>query len=247
MKVAPNVWAVPMAALLFTACQTVQTTRGGAVGVDRPQQRYVLGPSEAQEHAIAARQYAQAKALAARSGGLNRDAQQAERVWAITQRLIPHTAVFRDDAPDWQWEVVVLTSPRVNAWGMPGGKIAVYTGMIEKLQLTDDELAALIGHEIGHLLRDHAREVWGPPALGLVSHSQQEQEADRIGVELAALAGYDPRAALTLWAKTAREHQDSGAPIAWTHPEPKRRVDDLKQYVQRVMPLYEQAARILGP
>ncbi len=238
-----KLWGASIAALVLVACETVQTTRSGVVGVDRPQQRYVLGPSDAQGQAIAARTYAQVKALAAVRGELNRDAQQVERVRVVTQRLIPHTVVFRDDAPGWSWEILVLTSPEVNAWGMPGGKIAVYTGTIEKLQLTDDELAALIGHEIGHLLRDHAREVWGPPALGLVSRSQQEQEADRIGVELAALAGNDPRAALTLWAKMAQERQGSGAQISGTHPAPDGRVDDLRQYVQRVMPLYEQAAQ----
>ena len=172
---------------------------------------------------------------AAQKGALNRDPTQTERVRRIAQRLIPHTAVFRDDAVRWQWQVNVLTSNQVNAWCMPGGKIAVYTGLIEQLELTDDELAAVMGHEIAHALREHVRERMGrqqatavgtavgsavleyftgvnlgelghtfAQAMFVLPHSREnEQEADRIGVELAARAGYDPRAAVSLWQKMA--------------------------------------------
>jgi predicted Zn-dependent protease len=247
----------------------VQTTRGGAVGVERPQQMSVLVPSELQVQGEAARQYAQVKQGAAQKGALNRDAKQTERVRAIAQKLIPQTAVFRDDAPAWKREVVVLTSPQINAWCMPGGKIAVYSGLIEKLQLTDDELAAVIGHEIAHALREHTRERMGraaPVQLGaaivgavygagagdlgnlfgqamfvLPSSRENEQEADRIGVELAARAGYDPRAAVTLWTKMARQGGGGPPELLSTHPAPESRIEDLKVYAQRVMPLYEQA------
>src|SRR4030095_10270045 len=106
----------------------------------------------------AAAQYRQVVQSETPKGNVNHDPKQTERVRAIARRLIPQTAVFRRDAPQWKWEVNVITSPEVNAWCMPGGKIAVYTGIIEKLQITDDELAAVMGHEIAHALRENGRE-----------------------------------------------------------------------------------------
>ncbi|HRK57172.1 MAG TPA: M48 family metalloprotease, partial [Burkholderiaceae bacterium] len=132
-------------------CQTVQTTRGGVVGVERQQQMLI---SAKQVDQAASEQYATVLAQARKAGKLNADAQQTQRVRAIAQRLIPHTTVFRDDAVGWSWEINVITSADVNAWCMPGGKIAVYTGLIEKLNATDDELAAVLGHEIAHALRE---------------------------------------------------------------------------------------------
>jgi hypothetical protein len=145
----------------MTSCQTVQTTRGGVVGVDRPQQMSVFTPSAAEVDATAQQQYLQVMQGAAHKGALNRDPTQTARVQRVAQRLIPHTAVFRDDAVRWPWQVNVLSSPEVNAWCMPGGKMAVYTGLLTQLALTDDELAAVMGHEIAHALREHVRERMG--------------------------------------------------------------------------------------
>jgi len=163
-------------------------------------------------------------------------------VRAIANRLIPSTAAFRSDAPGWKWEVNVITSNEVNAWCMPGGKIAVYTGLINSLKITDDELAAVMGHEIGHALREHGREraseqmvqQLGVTVLGVFAgdigaqlsqtvldvtlslpHSRtQETEADRIGVELAARSGYDPRAAVSLWQKMGQAGRGQAAGVA---------------------------------
>jgi predicted Zn-dependent protease len=264
-------WAGVLVCLLITGCQTVQTTRSGAVGVDRKQTMSSLAPSAAQIDATARQQYAEILAAASKKGALNRDPKQVERVRVIAQRLIPHTAVFRDDAPRWQWEVNVLSSDQVNAWCMPGGKIAVYTGLIDKLKITDDELAAVMGHEIGHALREHARErmaraapvqlgaavlgalygqaagdlggTFGQAMFVLPNSRENEQESDRIGVELAARAGYDPRAAITLWQKMGSASGGS-APPQWlsTHPSNESRIRDLQDYAVRVMPLYQQAA-----
>jgi predicted Zn-dependent protease len=269
-------WAALCVALAVTGCQTVQTTRGGTVGVDRKQQMSVLTPSAAQVDQAARQQYQEVLGAARQKGRLNVDAGQTERVRAIAQRLIPHTAVFRDDAPRWAWEVNVLASDQVNAWCMPGGKIAVYSGLIDKLKVTDDELAAVIGHEIAHALREHARERMGrqqatdagaavvglgieiftgvrlggaTSSLGqavfvLPNSRENEQEADRIGVELAARAGYDPRAAITLWEKMGRA-SGGGASPQWlsTHPSHQTRIADLRDYSNRVLPLYEKTRK----
>jgi predicted Zn-dependent protease len=263
-------WVGLAVAVSLVGCQSVQTTRSGEVGVDRSQRMSSLVPAADVDNA-ARQQYAQIVQEAQKKGTLNHDAAQTERVRRIAQRLIPHTAVFRDDAPRWQWEVNVLTSADVNAWCMPGGKIAVYTALIEKLKITDDELAAVMGHEISHALREHARERMSRQAatgvglafievltgvqLGdigqtlaqsmfvLPNSRESEQEADRIGVELAARAGYDPRAAVLLWNKMST--LGGSQPPQWlsTHPSHESRVKDLQAYSQRVLPLYEKAAK----
>ena len=259
-------------AVLLTACAT--STEQGTVGVQRSQ---LLLVSSADLDKEAAAQYQQLIQTESPKGNVNHDPKQTERARAIAKRLIPQTAVFRKDALEWKWDVNVLTSTEVNAWCMPGGKIAVYTGLIEKLQITDDELAAVMGHEISHALREHGAErasqqmaasagasLAGAVAdmflpgsgqlatqgagLGaqvgvLLPYSRvQETEADRMGVELAARAGYDPRAAITLWQKMAKLSGGS-APSQFlsTHPSSDTRIKDLTEYSQKVLPLYQQA------
>lgn len=261
---------IALAGLALSACETVQTTQGGVVGVERKQ---MMAVSEAQIEQASQQTYANLIAQERSKGTLNANAAQVNRVRAIANRLIAQTPVFRPEARNWQWEVNVITSSEVNAWCMPGGKIAVYTGLIEKLNATDDELAAVIGHEIAHALREHARERASQQALastgisilaavaglgdvgqkgmeyaymgliGLPNSREHETESDRIGVELAARAGYDPRAAITLWQKMGQV--SGGEPIKFlsTHPSRQDRISDLTVYSQRVMPLYEQSRR----
>lgn len=240
MRMAPML-PVFLAALALSGCATTQTTSGGEVGVDRKQMMLV---SSAEVNQEAAKAYRQIIAEAQKKGTLNRDAVLVQRVRNISARLIPATAAFRADAPSWRWETNVISSSELNAWCMPGGKIAVYTGLAEKLNATDDELAVVIGHEIAHALREHGREKvsqsaginvatgiggaligayfgvdakLGQQALGVVgdlafmrpNSRGMEQEADRIGVELAARAGYDPRAAISLWQKMEKASSGS--------------------------------------
>ena len=266
-RVIVNAALVLLAAIALGACAT--TTEEGTVGVQRSQ---LLLVSSAEMDQAAAAQYQQLIQSAIPKGAVNHDPKQVERVRRIANRLIPQTAVFRKDALDWKWEVNVLTSPEVNAWCMPGGKIAVYTGLIEKLQITDDELAAVMGHEISHALREHGRErasqqlatQMGASAVGAVLGIGQtgtdlaglvgqvtyllpysrihETEADRMGVELAARAGYDPRAAITLWQKMAKLSSGSTPPaLLSTHPSNEARIKDLTEFSQKVLPLYEKA------
>lgn len=144
-----------IAALLLPGCETVETTKESAVGVSRPQHMAV---SSEEVNASANKAYHEVIAQAQQKGALDRDAATMQRVKAIVGRLIPATGALRPDAPKWAWEVHVLSSDEVNAWCMPGGKIAVYTGLIDQLHPSDDELSAVLGHEIGHALREHSRE-----------------------------------------------------------------------------------------
>src|SRR5262249_42979904 len=125
---------VLFALTLIAGCETVQTTQGGAVGVER-QQRMMISASEINN--AAQQSYLQTMQQASGKSVLNRNPAQLNRVRAVTSRLIPATGAFRNDAPGWRWEVNVITSQEVNAWCMPGGKIAVYTGLLDKLALTD--------------------------------------------------------------------------------------------------------------
>ena len=260
--------------MLAAGCQTTNTTSGYAVGVDR-QQTMLVSAAEVNRQADKAYQETINEARAKKT--LNRNPADLARVRGIASRLIPVTSVFRPDAPNWRWESNVITSDELNAWCMPGGKIAVYTGLIYKLNITDDELAAVMGHEIAHALREHGREKAGQATgigiaaaiggavgayygidanvgqtvLGTVGELAfmrpnsrgMEQEADRMGVELAARAGYDPRAAISLWEKMGRV--SGGQPPQWlsTHPSNQSRIADLKAYAERVQPLYVAARR----
>ena len=266
-------WTVVVLVALAAGCQSVQTTSAGAVGVDRRQSMSSL-VSEADLRKGSEQAYAQLMGQARQKGALNADARTTQRVRAIAQRMIPVTAAFRADAPGWKWEVNVLQSDQLNAWCMPGGKIAFYSGIIDRLSLTDDEIAAIMGHEIAHALREHAREraseqqaaglVIGvgaallgvgsigsdlgqmayKVAVGMPNSRAHETEADRIGVELAARAGYDPRAAIVLWQKMAKASGGGGSPqFLSTHPSAETRQQDLAVYAERVMPLYQQARR----
>lgn len=257
-------------AVVLGGCASVQTTSSGAIGVDR--QQYMSSMvSEAALQQEAAQQYSALLGQAKAQGALDRNAAQTKRVQTISQKLIRQAGVFRPDAANWNWDVHVLSADEVNAWCMPGGKIAVYTGLIDKIQPTDAELAAVIGHEMAHALREHAREqvsqqmvtnmglsvlsaVTGGGAtadLGgalsnvmftLPNSRTHETEADRIGVELAARAGYDPRAAVTLWQKMGALGGGGGQPeFLSTHPSATSRIADLTEAANKVLPLYQQA------
>jgi len=260
-------WLCIASLSVLAACETVQTTQPGVVGVDRPQSMLF---SSAQINASAQSAYQQLVTGAAKKGQVNRDPAQVERVRRIAQRLIPQTGAFRADAPGWAWETNVISAKEVNAWCMPGGKIAVYTGLIERVQPSDDELAAVMGHEIAHALREHGRErVSQAQAQGVIigvvgaaasvsrggmdltqlvveltlnkpNSREHETEADRIGVELAARAGYDPRAAISLWEKMQGLGGSQTPQFLSTHPSYATRVDDLRVYAGRVMPLYQE-------
>lgn len=263
-------WLIVGLACGLTACQTVQTTNPGAVGVDR-KQRMLVSEEQVEEGAKAA--YDQELEKARKQGALNSNRETYKRVQTISQSLIPHTSTFRPDATRWKWEVNVQDSDDVNAYCMPGGKIMVYTGLVEKLQATDAELAAVIGHEIAHALREHSRERLsrayaeqlvlagigfatgaGDTTMALASqisaitfqlpHSrEQEAEADRIGLELMARAGYDPNASVSLWQKMGKVGGGGPPEFLSTHPSGESRIRDLEANIPRVLPLYQQAQK----
>lgn len=254
--------------LSLSGCATTQTTASGAVGVKRTQLMLI---SERELEQASAKSYREVLAKARKAGKLDTDKALLIRVKRIIRRLIPQTRYFRKDAPNWPWEVHVIDSPEMNAWCMPGGRIVVYSGLVKKLKLTDDELAAILGHEIAHALREHARERTsealaanltldiGAALLGLDRSGRDlagllyqvgiglpfsrlhETEADRIGVELAARAGYDPYAAVRVWQKMARANKNAPPEFLSTHPSAKTRMRDLENIAKKVYPLYLKA------
>jgi len=263
------------ASLLLGACQQVHTTEGGAIGVNRKQTMFAMLPSE-QVDQMAAESYAATLKQAQSKGILNKDSALTNRVRAVAKRLIPQVVVFRKDALAWKWEVNVEDSPELNAYCAPGGKIMFFTGIIEKLKLNDDEIAAIMGHEMAHALREHGRERMskayaqqiGAQLLSVVTQGQydgyiglasqvtdvaynlpnsrqNESEADAMGIELAARAGYDPAAAISLWQKMSAAAKGQPPQFLSTHPSNETRISDLQANIPKVLPLY-QAARKKG-
>jgi len=256
--------------LWAAGCATVQTTAPGAVGIDR-KQRMLISEEEVEKGAEQA--YAQEVQQAKTTGKLNTNAQLTTRVRRIAERLIPETKAFRPDAPAWKWEINTLQTDDMNAYAMPGGKIMVYSGLVDKLELTDAELAAVIGHEISHALREHTRErvsrayaqqlalaglaVFtgaGDAAMGVANqvasvtfqlpHSrEQESEADIMGLELMARAGYDPHAAVSVWQKMMAAEKSAPPQFLSTHPSPGNRIEELQARIPKVLPLYQAAIK----
>lgn len=260
--------ALILTSSFLVACSAIDTTSSGAVGIDRKQYISSL-VSQTELNQTANNQYNQMMSQARAQSALDTNQAQTQRVRKIAQNLINQVGVFRPDAQNWDWQIHVINSDQVNAWCMPGGKMAVYTGLINKTKATDDELAAVIGHEMAHALREHAREQMsqqmatnvGLSVLSAMTGSAlvndlggtltevmfelpnsrtHEMEADRLGVELAARAGYDPRAAITLWQKMDALSGSGTPEFLSTHPSPASRINDLQIAADRVMPLYEQ-------
>ncbi|MEQ6342156.1 MAG: M48 family metallopeptidase [Gammaproteobacteria bacterium] len=262
-----------MGAAMMTGCAIESTTQSGAVGADR-KQFMIVSEEDAQRAGSA--QYAQLKQQATARGALNSDKKQYDRLVAIANNIIPQTAVFRSDALSWKWEISLFNSDEINAFCMPGGKIGVYSGLINKLKLTDDEIAVVMGHEIAHALREHSREqmsqALGQQAIfaglsiftgmnatqlnvlqqasevGLtLPHSRKdEREADRIGLELAARAGFNPRAGISVWKKMLAADGSGPPQFLSTHPAPESRIQDIEALMPIVMPLYEDAIKNKG-
>jgi len=243
------------------------------VDVGPPSSARSLVPAQELETA-AAQQYDELLRQARAKRALAPDGDpQLRRLRAISSRLIVDAPRWNDRARNWRWEVNLIHSSQVNAFCMPGGKIAVFTGLLDKLQLTDDEVAMVLGHEIAHALREHARErvaknqvtgtvlslgaqlfglgQWGDVAANLGTQlltlkfsRDDESEADLVGLELGARAGFRPQAAVSLWEKMGRESGSSGG-LAFlsTHPTGPDRMHRLEQNIPRVQGLYEQAVQ----
>ena len=253
--------------MTLAACQAVNTTNEGAVGVQRKQYMFSMLSTD-QVNQMYAQSYQETLTKAGTEGVLEKTGTIPTRVNNIARRLIAQVGVFRQDATRWDWEVNVIESDELNANCGPGGKIIFYTGLVEKLKLSDDEIAAVMGHEIAHALREHGREAMSK-AYGVQMASQvgtafglgagvdlantgvkylmtlpnsreNESEADLIGLELSARAGYNPNAALSLWQKMSAA---GGTPPEFlsTHPSPSNRMASLNATIPKVMPLYQEA------
>ena len=243
-------------------------------GVDvGPRSSFSKLVSAEQIEEAAGKQYAEMMQLARSKRALAPDDHpQVVRLRAIAQRIIPFTDEWNGRAKQWHWEVNLLGSSQINAFCMPGGKIAFYSAILSQLRLDDDEVAAIMGHETAHALREHARERIGKgnaTSIGLSIGAQllglgqlgdvaanlgtqlltmkfgreDETEADLVGLELAARSGYDPEAAVRLWNKMSEASK--GAPPQWlsTHPSNSTRIRDIKDNLPKVLPLYARAQK----
>ncbi|HZW23733.1 M48 family metallopeptidase [Noviherbaspirillum sp.] len=231
---------------------------------------------EGELEAAAMQQFTALKQQASQKGVLVPDDHpQVQRLRTIAKKLIPQAERWNPAATDWKWEVSLIDSDDVNAFCMPGGKIGFFTGILDKLKLTDDEVAIVMGHEIAHALREHGRERLaksnltnvgakvlgvglsalfgidpnltgtatdlGAGALILKFSRSDETEADLVGLDVVARAGYDPRAGVALWQKMGKVSQN--APFEWlsTHPAGKSRIAEMRKHMPSVMPLYAKA------
>jgi predicted Zn-dependent protease len=226
-----------------------------------------------EESAIAASKTAYVEMLRpyAEKGEIDNDPILKNRVYKITGRLIAQAIKIRPETKNWDWSIKIIDDPKtVNAWAMAGGKMALYTGLVEQIKPTDDELAQVLGHEIGHALAKHSAEQMsvamasqiGVMAVGVATKSDglaltgaalaaalavqmpysrtAESEADRIGIELAAKAGYDPHAAVTLWKKMSKVGGSRQPEFLSTHPSPEHREQKLASLIPQMMPYYKQ-------
>lgn len=255
-------------ALPLTGCSS--TTDGGVVGADRKQLLLVSSDEILQ---LSNQSYQQTLSQARSQGKLDVNATQVARLRRIANHLIPHTTVYRADAKGWGWEVHAISSDSINAYVMPGGKIVFYSGIIDRLKLTDAEIAAIMGHEMAHALREHSREKMSrsvatsgvlsiaTATLGLSSGQQelaglasqlglnlphsrtQEAEADKIGLELMARAGYNPNAAITLWQKMQAASGGDTPQFLSTHPSSANRITAMEALIPTVLPLYHASAK----
>jgi len=277
-RILSTLLAIATTILVAGCAPQVKTIKGGGIDVGQRSSLADLVPAGKFERASSL-QYGQMLSSASKKKVLasKRDP-QLKRLRRIAARIIPFTTRINPRAKDWKWEVNLLKSKQINAFCMPGGKIAFYSGLINKLKLTDNEIAVVMGHEIAHALREHARAQTAKSSLtqtgaaigtsildamtggkyGSLIHlgtniggqlltlkfsRNDESEADLVGLDLAARAGYDPRAGVSLWRKMMASSK--GAPLLWlsTHPAGNDRIARIKKYLPAVMPLYTRARR----
>jgi predicted Zn-dependent protease len=243
-------------------------------GVDVGRQsRFTKLVSAEEVESAAAQNYLQLQREATKQGALlPGDHPQVLRLRAIAKRLIPQALPWNPRARQWRWEVNVINSAELNAFCMPGGKIAFYYGILAKLKLSDDEVATIMGHEMAHALREHARERMGKTAatrvganlvssllglgdlgntvlnvsgqlLTLKFSREDETEADLVGMELAARAGYDPEAGVSLWQKMAEASKGAPPQFLSTHPSGPTRIHDIEASLPKVEGLYARAEK----
>ncbi|WP_287803948.1 M48 family metallopeptidase [Diaphorobacter sp.] len=243
-----------------------QVEVGSASGMRR------LVPAETLEDS-AVQQYSQLLAQAKAKRALAPDNHpQLLKLRAIARQIIPYAAQWNSRAAQWRWEVNLIGSKQINAFCMPGGKIAFYTGILDQLKLTDDEIAMVMGHEMAHALREHARSRvaksqatsiglslgaqllglgdlgnaaanLGAQLLTLKFSRSDETDADLVGLELAARAGYNPQAAVSLWRKMGEATGNGGIAFLSTHPSGPDRIRELEQNVPKVQGLYQASRR----
>jgi len=258
----PKYLFVLVLSALLTACSASPTGRT---------QLMLVSPGQAINASAAA--YTEILSPLRKEGKVNSNPTLVKRIEQIAGRIVYQTIERYPHTRDWDWSITVIDAPEtVNAWCMAGGRMAIYTGLVERLKPTDDELAQVIGHEVSHAVANHTAErmsiamatqmgvmaisiatqdseyqklaLTGAPlaaalAIQLPNSRTSESEADRLGMELAARAGYDPQAAVTLWQKMAQLDQNKQPEFLSTHPAPGNRQVNLTQIVPQMSVFYD--------
>ncbi|MFM8609578.1 MAG: M48 family metallopeptidase [Burkholderiaceae bacterium] len=254
------------------AASTVVLPAAAQVDVGKSSSIRKLVPAETLERA-AEQQYAQMMADARSKRALApEDHPQLQRLRTMARKLIPHAAPWNARARGWRWEVNLIGSRQINAFCMPGGKIAFFTGILDQLKLSDEEAAMIMGHEMAHALREHARERLaksqatsmglsigaqllglgdlgnmaanlGTQLLSLKFSRDDETDADLVGLELAARGAFDPDASVSLWKKMTAATGNTGTSFLSTHPSGPERISELERNVPKVQALYDAARR----
>lgn len=247
--------------LLLTSCATSPTGRS---------QLMLISPEQAIHASKEA--YVQTLQPLQKKGKVDSDRKTSARVREITGKIVAQAIFLFPKTKEWEWSVKVIEDPdMINAWCMAGGRMAIYTGLIEKLEATDDEIAQVMGHEISHALANHTAEkmsiamasqlglmgvamatgdkeysgavltgtsLAAAVAITLPNSRTAEEEADRMGIELAARAGYDPQAAASLWEKMGKANTKSPPEFLSTHPSSANRQKNLSALADEVMIYY---------
>lgn len=274
MKVNQTFLSFTTSAFIISGCATSPSNQltgpGDGIVVDQASSVRHIVPAKDLENA-AKKEYEKIKQRAKEKKELaDNNNPTLKKLIRISKKLEPHTIAWNPDSSLWDWEVILIKSDSLNAFCFPGGKIAFFSGIIEKLELTDDEIAMIMGHEMAHALREHARSRiakaqltdlgvdllsaviglnkserrlmgFGRQLVSLKFSRIDETDADLVGLDIAARGGFNPKAGISLWKKMQNANKSSPPEWLSTHPSGSNRIREISDSLPKVLPLYNKS------